>query len=294
MCQFNLIFVRNSKNKQILKNNEYHRFGKPFENFSPYVKGGCNCGSFVGSMSEYNGNSYLEMTEKLYNAELEKLNKIKDLMNRPDYKELKEKYTSDEEILLNTLEKFFEQMSNYETEQINLLETKYNGKKLEKQRELLYKDFNKKLQEIQNSSEYKSAQSKLNEFWKKNKLLRESTLYYLTKEQEDNAKKSEDILDDESFEDLNDNVEFIDIPEESFVIDTVIQKLENNYKNDYNTFLEYKKLFENLLENENYILFCCIWSEPENISIEKEVNIKDIKIEDLASLKYNQILKIYK
>lgn len=125
----------------------------------------------------------------------------------------------------------------------------------------------------------------------------ESTLYYLTKEDEENDNKSEEIIDDDLFEAMDNFVlpiESIDIPEESFVIDAVMQRLENRYQNDYNVFLEYKQLFEELLENEEYILFCCVWDEPENMSIEKEVNIKNLKIEDLASLEYNQILKICK
>ena len=172
--------------------------------------------------------------------------------------------------------------------------TKYKGKTLEKHMELLYKDLDKKLLEIEISSEYKSAELKLNEFIEKNQLMEESTLYYLTKGEEENAKKLEEISDDDLFDDLEDSIEYIDVPEESFVIDTVIQRLENRYQNDYNVFLEHKQLFENLLENEEYILFCCIWDEPENMSIEKEINIKDLKIEDLASLEYNQILKINK
>lgn len=297
MCQLNLVFVKNSKNKKILENNEYNYFGEDFKSFSPYVKGFCNCGSFVGSMSEYNGNSYFEMIENLNNAELERLTKIKDFMSKPNYKKLKEEYVADRETLSNALEKFFEPVSNYEMEQINLLETQYKGKALEKQMELLYKDLDTKFQEIENSTEYQSAQRKLNEFIEKNQLMYESTLYYLTKEDEENDNKSQEFLNDDLFEDiddLNDAIEYVDIPEESFVIDTVIQKLERRYLNDYNVFLEYKQLFEELLENEEYILFCCIWDEPENMSIEKEVNIKDIKIEDLASLEYNQVLKIHK
>jgi len=294
MCQLNLVFVKNSTNKKILKNNEYEYFGEDFKSFSPYVKGFCNCGSFVGSMSEYTGNSYIEMIEELNNSELERLTKIKDFMNKPDYKKQREKYIADREILSNALEKFFEPMSNYEMEQINLLETKYKGKALEKQMDLLYKDLDEKLQEIENSAGYKSTEAKLNEFVKNNELMEESTLYYLTKEDEDNDRKSEQILNDELFEYLDDDIEIIDVPEESFVIDTVIQKLESRYQNDYNVFSEYKDLFENLLENEDYILFCCIWDESEKMSIEKEVNIKDITIEDLASLEYNQILKVCK
>lgn len=294
MCQYNIIFVENTKNKTILKNNKYNYFGENFKKFSPYVKGICNCGSFVGSMSEYNSNNYLKMIEEINKTEIDKLNKIKEFMNKPDYKKLKERYITEREKLSNSLEKFFEPMSNYEMEQINVLETKYKGKSLEKHMELLYKDLDNKLLAIENSSEYKSAESKLNKFIEKNQLMEESTLYYLTKEEEENAKKLEEISDDDLFDDLDDSIEYIDVPEESFVIDTVIQKLENRYQNDYNIFLDYKQLFENLLENEEYILFCCIWDKPEKMSIEKEVNIKDIKIEDLASLEYNEILKINK
>ena len=237
------------------------------------------------------------MIKDLNNTELKKLNKIKNFMNTPDYKKQKEKYLSTKEILTNALEKFFEPLSNYETKQINILKSKYKGKALEKQMELFYKDLDKKLQEITNSSEYKSAEAKLNAFIKKNQLMEESSLYYLTKEEEDNDKKSEGILDSNLFENLEDldySIEYIDIHEESMVIDNIIQKLENTYQNHYNDFLKYKQLFENLLENEKYILFCCIWSKPKKMSIQKEVNIKDIKMEDLASLEYNQIIKICK
>ena len=294
MCQLNLVFVKNSKNKKILKNNDYNYFGEDFKKFSPYIKGICNCGSFVGSMSEYDGTNYLKMIEEINKTEIDKLNKIKDIMNKTNYKELKEKYIIERETLSNALEKFYEPMSNYEMEQIKILETKYKGKTLEKQTELLYKDLDKKSEEIENSSEYKSAESKLNRFIEKNQLMEDSTLYYLTKEDEDNDNKFEGISDDDLLNDLDDSIEYIDVPEESLVIDAVIQRLENRYQNDYNVFLEYKQLFENLLENEEYILFCCIWDEPKKMSIEKEVNIKDIKIEDLASLEYNQILKINK
>ena len=223
MCQLNLVFVKTSTNKKILKNNEYEYFRKDFKNFSPYVKGFCNCGSFVGSMSEYTGNSYLEMTEQLNNSELERLNKIKDFMTKPDYKKQKEKYIADKEKLSNALEKFFEPMSSYEMEQINLLETKYKGKALEKQIELLYKDLDKKLQEIENSSEYKSAEARFNEFIEKNKLMEESTLYYLTKEDENNDTKSEELLDDELFEDLDDEGE-----EDLFDSDLADDNLDND------------------------------------------------------------------
>lgn len=294
MCQYNLIFVKNTKNKKILENNKYNYFGEDFQKFSPYIKGICNCDSFVGSMSEYDSNNYLEMIEEINKTEIAKLNKIKDIMNQPDYKKLKEKYITERETLSDALQKFYEPISNYEMEQINILETKFKGKTLEKQMDLLYKDLDKKSEEIENSPEYKSAETKLNKFIEKNQLLEESTLYYLTKEDEDNDNKLEEISDDDLFDDSDNSIEYIDITEESFVIDIVIQRLKNRYQKDYNVFLEYKQLFENLLENEEYILFCRIWDEPEKLSIEKEINIKDLKIEDLASLKYNQILKISK
>ena len=242
MCQFNLILTKNINNKNILKNNEFHTFIKIFDNYTSFAKGHCNCNSFVGSMSEYNGNSYLEMIEDLNKSELEKLKQIKDFMNKPDYKKLREQYIAEREI-------YYE--NNFD-------------------------------------------ESNLNEFVEKNQLMEDSTLYYLTKEDEDNDNIVENISDDNLFEDSDIPIEYIDIPEESFVIDTVIQNLENRYQNDYNAFLDYKQLFESLLENEDYILFCCIWDEPGKLSVEKEIKFNDIKIEDLACLEFNKILKICK
>lgn len=285
MCQFNLVFVKSSKNKKILKNNEYDCFGDNINNFSPFVKGYCNCDSFVGSMCNYSENSYIEMIKSLNKSELAKLTKIKNFMNKPNYKQLKENYIKTRNSFSNAVEKFFEPLSTYETHQINMLEKKYKGKQLQKHMENLYKDLENKIQKIENSPDFKLAQTKLNDFIEKNKLMEESTLYYLTKKDKEN----------ECFDDLDNSVENITIPEEeSLVIDNVIKKLETRYEKDYNNFLEYKQLFEKLLENENYILFSCIWDEPKEMLIEKEVNIKDITIEDLASLEFNKMLKIHR
>ena len=299
MCQLNLVFVKNLKNKEILKNNEYNSFGDDFNNFSPYLKGFCNCGSFVGSMCEYDGNSYSEMLEFLNKPELDNLYKIKDFMKQPNYKDLREKYITERDALSNALDKFFEPISNYEMEQINILEKKYSGQELQKQMEKLYSDLDEKFRNIENSSEFRTADLKLKNFIAFNKLMDESTFYYLTKEEEDKDNKlipADVFLSHlEKTDAENANVEYITLPEEeSFVIDYAIKNLKNKYQKDYDIFLEYKNLFENLLENEEYILFCCVWEAPENLAIEKEVNIKDLKIEDLASLDYNKILKICK
>lgn len=289
MCQLNLVFVKNSINKEILKNNEYACFGENFKAFSPYVKGFCNCGSFVGAMSDYAGNSYLEIVNELNSSELERLNKIKTFMSKPDYKDLKRKYMAEKDKLANTLENFISPLFDYEMEQHELLQTKYKGQELEKQMELLYKNLDKKMHEIESTPEYKSAEAKFNNLTERNKLMDESILYYLTKEDEESDRKANGL-----FMEFDNNIETLDAPEESLVIDNVIKRVQNKYENDYSVFLEYKQLFEKLLENEECILFCCIWDEPEKLSIEKEINISNLKIEDLASLEYNQILRICK
>lgn len=299
MCQFNLVFVKNVKNKKILKNNGYHRFGDELNNFSPYSKGLCDCNSFVGSMCEYDGHSYFEMIESSNKSELEKLRLIKDLMSESDYKELKENYMKARTSLSDILEKLLEPISNYEMEQMEILEKKYKGKELQKHTERLYTELENKINKIENSSEFKLAQTKLNEFIEKNNLMEESTFYYLTKEDEyseyEHVSSDEIFSPNETVKDLDISPEYVDITEEdSLVIDDVIKKLENKYNNDYSIFLEYKQLFKKLLENEDYILFSCIWDEPGEMSIEKEVNINDITIEDLASLEFIQMLKIYK
>lgn len=167
---------------------------------------------------------------------------------------------------------------------------------MQKHIELLYKELENKIKKIENSPEYKIAEKKLNSFITEHRLMEESTLYYLTKEDEyENSSDNQLLLADELLDDLGDSVEYVTISEEdSLVIDNVIKKLENTYKNDYNDFLEYQQLFEKLLTNEDYILFSCIWDEPGKMLIEKEINIKDITIEDLASIEFNKMLKIHK
>ena len=299
MCQFNLILVQNAANKEILKRNEYNYWGSKLQNYSPYAKGHCNCNSFVGSMSEYNGNSYLEMIEASNKSEIRKLLQIKEFMNKPNYTELIENYIKTRDSLSNNIEKLFDPISNYEIEQLDLLEKKYKGNELQRHTKILYKELDNKMKKIENSSEYKSAQAKLDAFISQNELMEESTLYYLTQEAKDADCEylldDQNILQNELIEISADSIEYVSLPdEESLVIDDLIKKLENQYTNDYNTFLEYTQLFEKLLENEEYILFCCIWDEPGKTSITKEVNINDIAIEDLANLKFNEMLKIYK
>jgi len=134
MCQFNLVFVKNEKNKKTLKNEYYDCFNNTVYNgYSGYAQGICNCNSFVGSMSEYNGNSYYEM--------------------------------------------------------------------------------------LKNSDKYDS---------------------------------------------------------------------------DYASFVEYKEIFKKLLENEEYILFGCIFDSPGEFTETKTININNITIEDLAKLEFDEILKIHK
>lgn len=43
-------------------------------------------------MCEYEGNSFSEMIDSLNKSELQRLNQIKDFMNKPDYIELRENY----------------------------------------------------------------------------------------------------------------------------------------------------------------------------------------------------------
>lgn len=299
MCQFNIVFVKNAKSKKILKESAYHSFGNKFNNFFPYVKGHCNCGSFVGTMSEYAGNSYFEMIESLNKSELERLNQIKDFMLKPDYVQLRNAYMETRNSFSNILETFFEHLSNYEMEQLGLLEQKYKGKELEKHIGLLYQDLENKIKNIENSFEYKSAQRMLNEFIEKNKLMEESTFYFLTKDDEDkeNAYSADDelFLENEGFDLLEEVPNFTSVPDEdSLVIGSVIKRLENRFENDYNSFLEYKCLFEKLLENEDCILFSCVWDEPGKMIVQKEVSIQDLSIEDMASLEFDDLLKIYK
>lgn len=296
MCQFNLIFVNNKINKEILENNEYRYWGNTINGSFPYFKGHCNCGSFVGSMCDYNGTDYHEMITSVNKEQLQRLNKIRDFMHKPGYKELRQNYINERDLLSNALEEIFQSFSDYEHQQINILEKNYTGKELDKHMENLYIKLNT---QIENSPEYKKAEAKLNEFIENNELMEESTYYYLTKEEEDVQCKfipaDQFLAQNGIVENIDINAESITLPDEdSLVIDNVIHRLENQYDNNYIEFQNYQHLFKKLLENEDYILFLCIWDKPDKTCIKSEININDLKIEDLALLDYSKALKIYK
>lgn len=64
-------------------------------------------------MCEYEGNSFSEMIDSLNKSELQRLNQIKDFMNKPDYIELRKNYIKARDSLSNTLEEIVEPLSHF-------------------------------------------------------------------------------------------------------------------------------------------------------------------------------------
>ena len=82
----------------------------------------------------------------------------------------------------------------------------------------------------------------------------------------------------------------MEFPEESYVIDEVIARMRLEtvpYEEEWNEYLE---TFTHLLELEPQIYFSTIWSERNDLQMKASIFLKDLQIEDLASLKMDEVL----
>lgn len=314
MCRINMIYVKND-NYGILEQNGYESIenddSELTNGYTGYVCGWCNCDSFVGSMLECE-NSYdtlEEMSECESKIKLARLQKIREFMYQPGYQKLRKDYIEKKEVLFGKLFELTEEIDDYEIEQSFALEKKYNYQIPPEAADAMYQEIEEKRQLIYESDEYQAIQKKIDVLQKENPILEESTMYYLTQEEMNEALElgeQDEELDEEMQEFLDNLIEENGVEEEleeieiklpSFVIDEAIKelmdKLEHPEITDQATeFHKYKDIFEQLLETNEKIMFTTVWSEPENLKHIREINIKKMVIEDLAKLNYNKVLTI--
>lgn len=309
MCRFNIVYVKND-NHGILEQSGYDVFDEEYNGYTGYVKGCCNCGSFVGSMSETEDSyeSYDEMVSCETKKELEMLYEVRELMHKPDYRKIREQYVEKRDILLDKMFAMTEEVNEYELEQMEKLDEKYDCEPPEDIVNELYEEVEKRLDVIYSSDEYKKQDKMLDDLRNKNAVLEKSTMYYLTKEEQDkemyDGVSATELLagDDETLDgwlseligetDEEDCLE-CEFEEPSMVIDDVIEKMENETGREANAeFEEYKNLFDNLLNTNEDILFATIWSEVKKYNFVNEISLSEMKMEDLAKMDYFDIIKV--
>ena len=155
--------------------------------------------------------------------------------------------------------------------------------KIEHQAEIMH-------EEVEQGTEYQELWKQYREHMLANQLMDESTIYYLTKEEEEAADGERfnllDLFEEDEFEEW----EIMEFPEESYVIDEVIARTRLEtvpYEEEWNEYLE---TFTHLLELEPQIYFSTIWSERNDLEVKASIFLKDLKIEDLASLNMDEVL----
>ncbi|MDF2511315.1 MAG: hypothetical protein K0S04_1181 [Herbinix sp.] len=304
MCRFNLILLQEESGEKLLKSEGYSMFYENLLGLKAYQAGYCNCGSFVGSMIEKKGMSYEKALATMKREKLERLYLVRELLYQPNYEEMKESYEQRRDALLQELQPFWEQISNYEMKQMEELEDKFPGDELLKEREELYTRLGDMTQEIELEPEYVIKQEAYQSFLRENAIMNDSVIYYKTKEEEEKSSPNSIPLSEllgfefeEEMEEIEGTMPFrmIDMEPQSMVIDEVIAREENDtYKSHKEEYEEYRQLFERLLEYTPSLRFATIWSETKELQNVKTVDINSFQIDDLAFLDYNEMVTITK
>lgn len=307
MCRFNIVYARND-DWGILEQNGYMPFDDTNPEYIGYTYGYCNCNSFVGSMVEDKNNfeSYEEMTRCMKAERLDTLYKVREMMYQPDYKEKRHKYIEKRDNLIDRIFDMTKDIKDYEIEQMDLLNGKYDCEPPEEEVERLYDEISKREEIVYKTDEYKKLDRELARLRDDNPILEESTMYFLTKEQQDEEMEQEycEEADDmlaQIFGDI-DEVDFdedefteVEFEEPSMVIDDVISQVKGETDKDAKEeFREYQSLFKELLQTNDYILFVTVWEKPDIYNIKKEIPLSKITMEELAKLNYFDIIKIVK
>ncbi|MDF2905428.1 MAG: hypothetical protein K0R34_749 [Herbinix sp.] len=295
MCRFNLILTKEEGAEKLLIQEDFRKFYDDLGGFNAYQKGYCNCGSLVGSFADQKGIPYQVAIDEAKKKKVERQNKIRILMNQPDYEERKERFLQTSTSYSEQIEIFYKPIQDYELEQTNYIHTKYSGEEFQQHYEKLHLELQDMFVQIESQPEYSEFINKFREYSKENELLQESLLYCLTAEESNQTSKGIPLKELLGLEDDLEAEEFatVNIPMESNVIDDVINRTECDtnaeHLEEYQTYYE---LFMNLLEVVPSILFGTIWSEANEMKLVKTVKINSLLIDDLAILDYNDMICI--
>ena len=314
MCRFNLILVEESiaeskagsKAEEYLQSQEYIKIYDNLNGYRAYEKGSCNCGSFVGSLIAKKGRNYEEAISERKNEKLDRLYKIRALMNQPDYKEKKEAFIRKQDKISEELSVFFNAIGEYEEKRTNDIQEQYEGEELSNRMTELYEEVGKLLSSMEEQPKYRDKSEEYREYLEHNTVMNESVIYYLTETEERKAEAEEktkaqeykirlaDILGPEISKETDEPAQ-IEYMKDSMVINEVIDRAEKDtFQYNREEYHNYYELFRGLLNNVRSFLFSTIWSEPGEPRNIKNVSLKSVKIDDLAFLEFNETICITK
>ncbi len=310
MCRFNLVLIRDEIAESIMQKESFNKWYDDLLGSMACQKSYCNCDSFVGSLCDKKELGYSKAIEMCKKEKLEKLYQIRELMKSPGYVEEREKFKLNHMEWIKQMEVFTKHIAEFEIKHMEELQRNYSGEELNKNIEMLYQKLDDMRKEVEANAEYRSKQEAYYKFHQENEIMNSSQGYFLTQEEEKSAfnpgiplsellgykrLESEKLEYDElEYEELEYEVmDTVKVEIESHVIDEVITREENNtYAKNSNEFMYYHQLFSILLEQIPSLMFATIWSEPNELKTIMTVDIKSLKIDDLAFLDYDEVICI--
>lgn len=307
MCRLNVFLVSDNvgKEKVIFFMKEYLGFNAAecvdgenlligaAEGFSLYVSGGmrCNCGSVISSLKDEDL-CFEKFYEKNLRENVERLEKIKEIMSSKNYKRRKK-------AVEKQMNKFSEEMQelNRETARLerDLTEKIVNDKTLsdeEKSRKMheeVYPLINKKLCETDESEAMKDLQKRQAEFLRcgDNELLLDSCRYTLKK------RKPEKITLVPLFSEDGEE-ETVEMPSDN-IDDAIAEARSNKIKTA--AIREYQEIvdfIEAVRKEGGRIKVLSFWQDGEAAEVkeEREIDFTEMTVDSLAALPYNVLLSI--
>lgn len=296
MCRFNLIMIKDDSAEETLKQEDYLKSYDNLYGYRAYQKGCCNCGSFVGSLTDNKGMEYNEVLALRKQEKIERLYQIKNVMNQPGYEAEKENFLQRRIKLSDELGAHSEYIGDYERKQTEIIQKLYSGDELNTQMEKLYREIGSLFAAQENQPEFQKKREEYNNFLQENEWMNESFCYFLSEEEEKEAFDPGIPLSEllGIKEELNsEEVKIISLEKESSVIDEVIAKAEKDtFTDNLDEFNTYYGLFLDLLKEVDSFRFATIWSEPNELKNVRTVGIDHLIIDDLAFLEFDEMIEI--
>lgn len=293
MCRFNLVMIKTDRAKEVLCDRGYDKWNEGVEGYTSFIKGYCNCDSFVGSLCEQKGVDYETAINQVKKKSLDGLYKMRDFMKQPGYEEARKAFRAQHDAFANKLMQFYEAVGDYEEAQNKILEATYQGGELDKMKRNLQKDVERKFREVDLDPEYMSCRRAYDEFLQENEMMDRSTRYFLTKEEEQLHRKASNSPGELIQVEDKGQIATTEYTDTSQVIDEVILKEEqHNFMENKDEFAEYKALFDKLFLYEENVLFATIWSEAHDLKLVKSVEMNDLRIDDMAFLEFDEMIEV--
>ena len=231
MCRFNIIYVKGEKAQEYLAQKGYGtfgEFGEDWQGCQGYVYGACNCSSMVGSLDGQSGSSYDEMFKYKKEKELKRLFEIRELMQRPDYKTLCEEYQKAKQEIFDKMDELTAEVQELDLQMEEQLYRKYNGRIPAEESKKMCEELERRRSNIEASPEYKVLQERLDVLLREHLLLDESNGYYLTKEEQEEARAGLSLGGSDFFVPADEFVDFLAENEEALVGETK-EELEDQF-----------------------------------------------------------------